>query len=79
MFLILGFNFLPSSSCPHSFSRVPRDPLLVRDRSTQRNDLQPVGISQCHGLYVLGHGSGTVWRCGLVGVGVSLWAWALRP
>jgi hypothetical protein len=26
---------------------------------------------------MLGPGSGTIWRCGLVGVGVSLWAWAL--
>ena len=24
-------------------------------------------------------GSGTIRRCGLVGVGVSLWVWALRP
>ena len=30
-------------------------------------------------LYMLGPGSGTIRRCGLVGVGVSLWAWALRP
>jgi len=31
------------------------------------------------GLSMLGPGSGTIRRCGLVGVGVSLWAWALRP
>jgi hypothetical protein len=28
----------------------------------------------CDGLYVLHQGSGTI-RCGLVGVGVSLWVW----
>jgi hypothetical protein len=31
------------------------------------------------GLYMLGPGSGTVERCGLVGVGVALWVWALIP
>jgi hypothetical protein len=30
----------------------------------------------CDGLYILGLGSGTIWRCGLVGIGVSLWVWA---
>jgi hypothetical protein len=33
----------------------------------------------CDGLYMLGPGSGTLWRCGLVGVSVSLWKWALIP
>ena len=35
---------------------------------------------------MLGPGTGTIWKCGLggvgvvlFGVGVSLWAWALRP
>ena len=32
----------------------------------------------CHGLYMLGPGSDTIRRCDPVGVGVSLWAWALR-
>jgi hypothetical protein len=32
-----------------------------------------------NGLHMLGPGSGTVCRCGLSGVGVSLWVWALRP
>jgi hypothetical protein len=27
----------------------------------------------CHGVYVLGAGSGTIRRCGPVGVGVALW------
>jgi hypothetical protein len=30
----------------------------------------------CNGLYKLGPGSGTIRRCGLVGVGVPLWSWA---
>jgi hypothetical protein len=25
----------------------------------------------CDGLYILGPGSGTIWRCGLVGIGVT--------
>jgi hypothetical protein len=29
-------------------------------------------------LYMLGPGSGTIRRCGPVGIGVSLWVWALR-
>ena len=33
----------------------------------------------CDGLYMLGPGSGTIRRCGPVGVGVSLWVWAIRP
>jgi hypothetical protein len=31
---------------------------------------------ECDGLYMLGPGSGTIRRHGLVGVGVSPWAWA---
>jgi hypothetical protein len=34
----------------------------------------------CDGLYMFGPGSGTIKRCGLVGVDVALlWVWALRP
>ena len=32
----------------------------------------------CHGLHMLGPGRSTIWRCGLLGVGVSLWVWARR-
>ena len=35
-------------------------------------------LSVCDGLYMLGPGNVTIRRCGLVGVGVSLWSWALR-
>ena len=35
--------------------------------------------TRCGGLNMLGPGNGTIRRCGLVGVGVSLWGWALRP
>jgi hypothetical protein len=31
---------------------------------------------ECDGLYMLGLGSGTIRRYGLVGIGVSLWVWA---
>jgi hypothetical protein len=30
----------------------------------------------CDGLYILEPGSGTIWKCDLVGVGVLLWVWA---
>jgi hypothetical protein len=33
----------------------------------------------CSGLNMLGPESDTIWRCGLDGVGVSLWVWALTP
>jgi hypothetical protein len=37
-------------------------------------------MSECDGLYMRGGpGNGTIRRCGLVGVGLSLWVWALRP
>jgi hypothetical protein len=39
----------------------------------------PSFLYTCDGLYMLGPGSSTFRRCGLVGVGVSLWIWALRP
>ena len=29
-------------------------------------------IPRCHGLNMLGPGSGTIWRCGLVRVGVTM-------
>jgi hypothetical protein len=45
----------------------------------RRRNSQGSREARCDGLYMLGPGSDTVGRCGLVGVGVSLWAWALRP
>jgi hypothetical protein len=36
-------------------------------------------VTACDGLYMLGPGSGTIWRCGLVGIGMLLQVWALRP
>lgn len=36
-------------------------------------------IKSSVGLYMLGPGSGAIRRCSLVPVGVSLWAWALKP
>jgi hypothetical protein len=34
---------------------------------------------RCGALNMLGPGSGTIRRCGLVGGRVSLWGWAMRP
>ena len=36
-----------------------------------------MAVRHCDGLYMLGPGSGTIRRYDLVGVGMSLWAWAL--
>jgi hypothetical protein len=33
-------------------------------------------LGRYDGLYILGPGSGTIWRCALVGIGVSLRVWA---
>jgi hypothetical protein len=41
--------------------------------------LLDISYGNCDGVYVLGPGSGTIRRCGPIGVGVSLWVWALRP
>lgn len=38
-----------------------------------------IGFVVCNGLYMLGLGSGTTRKCGPVRLGVSLWAWDLRP
>ena len=43
------------------------------------NSLSNWKIKGCDGLYMLGPGSGTIMRCGLIEVGVSLWVWALIP
>jgi len=34
---------------------------------------------ECDGLYVLVLGHSTIRHCGLVGVGMSIWVWALIP
>jgi len=36
-------------------------------------------LTMCDGLHMLGPGSGTIRRCGLVEGSVSLWGWAWRP
>ena len=46
--------------------------LQVNHKNTNRTK----GV--CDGLYILGPGSGIIWRCGLVGVGVSLLGVGLR-
>ena len=38
--------------------------------------LQVLRVVTCDALYMYGPGSGTIRRCDLVGVGVSLWAWS---
>jgi hypothetical protein len=48
--------------------------LVIRGNIASTN-----GITICDGLYMLDPGSGTIRMCGPVGVGMSLWVWALRP
>ena len=50
----------------------------VQSPENQEAWLCEIKLGPCDALYMLGPGSGTVGRCGLVGVGVSLWLWALR-
>jgi hypothetical protein len=33
--------------------------------------LRKIPVPWCDGLYILGPGSGSVWRCGLVGIGLT--------
>jgi hypothetical protein len=63
--------------------------LCISHMNFNLKDLQCLGSSVlgeldnnytwCDGLYMLGSGSGTIRRCSPVGVGVSLWVWAIRP
>jgi hypothetical protein len=55
--------------------------LLVKDLNISliNQDLELLFCCRCHGLNMLGPASGTIRRCGPVGVGVSLWGWASRP
>jgi hypothetical protein len=39
-------------------------------RSNDRAEVSKV-FAICDGLYILGPGSGTIWRCDLVGIGVT--------
>jgi hypothetical protein len=50
---------------------------LLSDGSLVKILCQSFGF--CDGLYMLSPRSGTIRGCGPVGVGVSLWVWALRP
>jgi hypothetical protein len=47
--------------------------------SKKARNLAEWKLPSCDGLYTLSPGNGTIRRCGLVGVGVSLWVRALRP
>jgi hypothetical protein len=40
---------------------------------------KPMGAREWNVMVCICPGSDTIWRCGLVGVDVSLWVWALRP
>jgi hypothetical protein len=51
----------------------------AREMSQQLRTFAAPAEAWCDGVYMLGSGSGTIRRCSPVGVGVSLWVWALRP
>ena len=71
---ILGFVWV----CVSIYMQTPKDdvgcPLILCFSPLRQGISKP----RCDGLCMLGPGSSTI-RCGLVGVGVPLWAWALRP
>jgi hypothetical protein len=46
--------------------------LAQKHLSYRAVSLAPRFLPLGDGLYVFGPGSGTIWRCGLVGIGVSL-------
>ena len=62
---------VPAISAQGAWSKVPSLPSPFPPSSPFFPSL-----TSCDGLYMLGSGSGTIRRCGLVEVGVSLWAWA---
>ena len=51
----------------------------VEERDDLHLLLEDTVKPECDGLYMLSLGSGTIRKCGLVRIGVSLWVWALRP
>jgi hypothetical protein len=67
---LIGKYFIYSSNLPSLL------PEYLNRRLVESVDSEPVeadfGESLCDGLDILGPGSGTIWRSGLVGVGVTL-------
>ena len=69
--------------CIRKAGKSARSLLVVAKKSKKRRRLyifmllctlvHPYHLTVCHGLYMLGTGSGTIRRYGLVGIGVSLW------
>jgi hypothetical protein len=49
------------------------------EREREREERERGEREERDGLYMLRPGSGTTRRYGFVGVGVSLWVWALIP
>ena len=44
---------------------------LIRVSIPAQNIMTKKQVGEYDGLYILGPGSGTIWRCGLVGIGVT--------
>jgi hypothetical protein len=44
---------------------------INNNQKTNKQTNKQKSKSNCDGLYILGPGSGTIWRCGLVRIGVS--------
>jgi hypothetical protein len=51
----------------------------VADLKCSRRSQETAVMVCINVMYMLGPRSATIRRCGLDGVGVSLWVWALRP
>jgi hypothetical protein len=52
---------------------------MAQGHHNVRNCIKGSEHWECDGLYMLCPGSGTIRRCGLVGVGVSMWVRVLKP
>lgn len=73
-------------SCVHgrdAFNPSPGD-IVAFPTSETRTEVRICGalnstLRWCGGLYMISPGNGTIWRSGPIGVGLSLWEWALRP
>ena len=78
--MVLAHNFNPrTSEAKGRQTSVSLSPVLVyrvSSRISQDYTEKPCLETPCDGLYMIGPGSEPIRRCGLVGVGVSLWVWA---
>jgi hypothetical protein len=67
----LDLDIVENFICPHQ-SEVEKRMQESEEWAFIHSHLHPSSVPKCGGLYMLGPGSGTIRRCGLVEVGVAL-------